>query len=98
MLTREELTNPDLAASLLGILEVLEVTAVDRSVSASEAETVPETSEVLIGPFTASDERPRARPGLFGFPRPATPAGSPDGWSTPWRARTGSSASHLLST
>ena len=40
-----------------GVLEVLEATTVDRAVSASEAETVPETSEVLIGPFTASDER-----------------------------------------
>ena len=80
VLTRDELSDPQLAASLLGIPEILEATAVNRAVSMSEVETVSETREVLIGPFTASEERPRARPGLFGFPKPATPAGSPDSW------------------
>ncbi|MET3204053.1 dethiobiotin synthetase [Arthrobacter sp. UYEF6] len=82
VLTREELTSPATAAPLLGISDILHAASEDKAQSAIEAQQVPATSEVLIGPFNASPDqpRPRPRPGLFGFPRPATSAGSPDAW------------------
>lgn len=79
VLTREELTDPVLAASLLRIPEVL-AAAKDNAESVGEVVQAPATSEVLIGPFTVSPEWPEPRRGLFGFPKPATPSGSPDGW------------------
>jgi hypothetical protein len=81
VLTREELTDPVLAASLLDIPHVLNAAATENDdESVVEAPQAFATSGVLIGPFTASPERPDPRPGLFGFPRRATPAGSPDVW------------------
>lgn len=80
VLTREELTDPVRAASLLGITDILAAAAEDSARSAAEVQQAPATSEVLIGPFTVSPERPEPRRGLFGFPRPATPSGSPDAW------------------
>jgi hypothetical protein len=80
VLTREELTDPVRGASLLGISHILAATADEQARSAVEVQQAPATSDVLIGPFIASPERPEPRPGLFGFPRPATPSGSPDAW------------------
>lgn len=81
VLTREELTDPVLAASLLNIPDVLAAVGVESfDESVVQAPQAQATSEVLIGPFSASPERPDPRPGLFGFPRRATPAGSPDVW------------------
>ncbi|WP_142057045.1 DUF1611 domain-containing protein [Pseudarthrobacter sp. B4EP4b] len=80
VLTREELTDAVRAASLLGIRDILAAAAEDEAQPAVEVQEAPVTSEVLIGPFTASPEQPQPRRGLFGFPRPATPSGSPDAW------------------
>ncbi|MHC6229984.1 DUF1611 domain-containing protein [Arthrobacter sp. MMS24-T111] len=81
VLTREELTEPHGAASLLGIQKILAAAQSGKVAAAVEVQPVPATSEVMIGPFTASPERqPRPRPAFFGFPRPSTSAGSPEAW------------------
>ena len=79
VLTREELDDPAVSASLLGINDVLESAGVNTQTAGQLYEGAA-TNDVLIGPFTVSPERPRAKSGLFGFPRPATPTGSPDAW------------------
>ncbi|MEO5316823.1 DUF1611 domain-containing protein [Pseudarthrobacter sp. CC12] len=81
VLTREELTEPGTAASLLGIQDVLAAAQADKAETAIEVQAEPAANEVIIGPFTSSPERqPRTRPGFFGFPRPSTSAGSADLW------------------
>jgi hypothetical protein len=80
VLTREELTDPSLAASLLRIPDVLAAAPEGGVMPVEEAMQAPASSEVLIGPFTASPELPESTRGLFGFPRPATPSGSPEAW------------------
>ena len=80
VLTREELTDPLRAASLLGIPDILADAARDNVQPVTELQPAHATSDVLIGPFTASPERTQTKSRLFGFPRPATPTGSPDAW------------------
>ncbi len=80
VLTREELDDPIVSASMLGITDVLESAGGKPAESVGQPHQGTETSDILIGPFTVSPERPRVTAGLFGFPRPATPTGSPDSW------------------
>lgn len=80
VLTREELTDPALAASLLRMPNLLANAINKDTVTVGEVQQASATSDVLIGPFVATPEWAEPKRGLFGFPRPATPSGSPDAW------------------
>jgi hypothetical protein len=80
VVTRDELADPEFAASILHVPDILANAATAGTEAAGTVQPATVTSDVLIGPFVATPEWAEPKRGFLGFPRPATPSGSPDAW------------------